>query len=329
MKRPIMQILLFAFLIIVVVYFGLTSYYSGANESNSLILKSNSFGMGNTVSSESNCEDLSILTWNIWFGSRQGWDEPDTRWTELLNIALDKLPDIIGFQECTQAFIKLVDSHSSFKEQYHAVSEVQTDSSYFVMVFSRKGLPILKSSTILLKTTLGRKCQYIDIKKNGSVFRFGTVHIESYVTSPNIREIQMQTIFKVFEKQTSAELSFLVGDFNFHETDKENKFIEESNFTDTWPVVNKDDKGLTFETQTNLMAKHSVLIGEAITSPVLQRLDRILYWQRKSSKRWAPGGCELLGTLSFKDVLLNDGTKVPLFPSDHFGLFSKFKKCEI
>ena len=322
------KLILSAFFIIIVAYFGLTSYFSSDNETNSFIANSKAIVMGNKLSSESSmCEDITVLTWNVWFGSRQGWDEPDNRWSELLNITLDKLPDIIGFQECTKAFLKLVNSHSSFKEQYDAVSEVPTDSSYFVMVFSRKGLPILKSSMIRLKTTLGRKCQYVDVKKNGTVFRFGTVHIESYVTSPNIREIQMGSIFEVLEKQTLAELSFLVGDFNFHETDKENKFIDDSNFTDTWPVVNKNEKGLTFETKTNLMAKHSVLIGEGIASPVLQRLDRILYWPKNSSKLWIPEGCELLGTSSFKDVLLNDGTKVQLFPSDHFGLCSKFKKC--
>ena len=319
MKRFV-QIGLFAFIIFIC--FGLIFYYNNNDEIG--LMTVNSLGMGNRAS-KSCCEDLTVLTWNVWFGSRQGWDEPDNRWTKLLNVTLDKSPDIIGFQECTKAFLKLVDTHSSFKENYDAVSEVPTGSSYFVMVFSRKGLTVLKSKTIQLKTTLGRKCQYIDVKKNGSIFRFGTVHIESYVTSPNIREIQMKTIFEVLEKQASAELSFLVGDFNFHETDKENKFIEKSDFKDAWHVVNKEDKGLTFDTKTNLMAKHSILIGEGIASLILQRLDRILYWQR-SSNVWTPESCELLGTISFKETLLSDGTKVPLFPSDHFGLFSKFKK---
>lgn len=280
--------------------------------------------MGN-IASNGSCVKFSLLTWNIWFGSNQGWDEPDMRWVELLNIVLEKGPDVIGFQECTKPFLEIVDSHPSFKEHYDAASEVPANSRYFVMVFIKKGLKIMKKKTIQLKTALNRKCQFIEVEKEGSTFRFGTVHIESYVTSPNIRETQMETIFKVLEHKPSLpELAFLVGDFNFHETDKENKFIDKSNFTDVWPVTNKENKGLTFDTASNLMTKHSVLTGEAIASPILQRLDRILYVQK--SNDWVPKLCEIIGNSKFKDAVLSDGTHVPLFPSDHYGLFSIFKK---
>lgn len=289
------------------------------------ILPLNLLAMGGKQSSpEGNCTQFSVLSWNVWFGSRDAWDQPKLRWSKLLDIAVSKNPDIIGFQECTADFLQVAGDHPKFSKLYEPVNKRPIER-YFVMVYKSKSLEKVTSETIELKTRLGRRCESVTVKKCNSLFRFGTVHIESLVTSPNIREIQMETIFNTLQKSPDGlQLAFLVGDFNFDETDKENEFLEKSVFTDTWPVLHQDDKGYSFENKNNLMNKHAVLISEKITEIKQMRLDRIVYWTNGTSD-WVPKNCQLLGTKSFDSIVIpGDGTKVPLFPSDHYGLYAKF-----
>ena len=53
---------------------------------------------------------FSVLTWNVWFGSKAGWDCPKKRYTHSLQIAVDKNPDVIGFQECTSKFLLIAET---------------------------------------------------------------------------------------------------------------------------------------------------------------------------------------------------------------------------
>eukprot|EP00111_Clytia_hemisphaerica_P000478 TCONS_00001371-protein len=280
--------------------------------------------MGNT-SSENTCTELSVLSWNIWFGTSQKLDQPEQRWTELLNIVVNKNPDLIGLQECTLDFLKVVKKHSRFSDHYVVVNERPLYSNYFVMLYKKKDLKILKKGTIKLKTTLERQCEYMDVEKEGAKFRFGTVHIESYVTSPNIREIQMGAIFDVLQKKTKdIELAFLVGDFNFHETDEENKFIESSQFKDTWRVVHEDLDGFTKDSDHNVM--NQMFHGKPITQKK-KRIDRILYMEDTNDvNHWKATQCQVIGDEIFDEIVMHDQTKVSMFPSDHYGLLAKFEK---
>eukprot|EP00111_Clytia_hemisphaerica_P000477 TCONS_00001370-protein len=240
--------------------------------------------MGNK--STTACKDFSVLTWNVWFGTGQKWDAPAKRWVELLHIVVGKKPDVIGFQECTADFLKIVQGHTEFSNLYVALNDKPAHSRYFVMIYKRKELKTLKKDTITFKTQHDRRCEYLDVEKEGAKFRFGTVHIESYVTSPNIREIQMGAIFDVLQdkKAKNKELAFLVGDFNFHETDKENKFIETSQFKDTWRVVHKEAPGYSFESKHNLMNQHAMLVGEGISTPTFLRFKKTFINKKKEKQ---------------------------------------------
>lgn len=272
---------------------------------------------------------FSVLSWNIWFGSKGGWDQPNKRWSHLLNIAVEKNPDVIGFQECTSAFLKTLVNTKAFTEQYTPANEPPKGYTYFVMVYVKKSLHFTNQHTILLKTNLGRRCESVDVKKNGMLFRFGTVHVESYVTSENVREVQMNTIFNTMTKKSSSiQIAFVVGDFNFDESGKENVVIDTSDFVDTWPLVHPSVKGYTFENQVNLMNKYNLRVGDGISGLTQERLDRILFSDRKPSG-WKPVHCEILGVDYFDEIELPGGEKLQLFPSDHFGLFATFNKNEV
>ena len=261
---------------------------------------------------------FSVLSWNIWFGSKAGWDSPEKRWTHLLQAVVDKNPDVIGFQECTSKFLHITETVQCFQEKYSVVNDPPKGYSYFVMVYVKKSFKVKSKETILLKTKLGRRCEAVTLVNNNMCFRFGTVHIESYVTSKSIREIQMQTIFDALMKKSSGlELVFVVGDFNFDETEVENKVIDESVFCDTWPNLNPKQKGWTYSNALNTTEVPSELVET--------RIDRVLYCDPKK-RGWRPISCEILGTESIEELSLPGVGDIKLYPSDHFGLFAIYER---
>ena len=261
---------------------------------------------------------FSVLTWNVWFGSKAGWDCPEKRWTHLLQTAVNKNPDVIGFQECTSKFLHIMETVQCFQENYVVINEPPKGYSYFVMVYVKKSLKAKSKETILLKTNLGRRCEAVTLENDNMCFRFGTVHIESYVTSKFVREIQMHTIFDALIKKSSGlELVFVVGDFNFDETEVENKVIDESVFCDTWPNLNPDQKGWTYSNAVNA----TEVPGELVKT----RIDRVLYCDPKK-RGWRPVTCELLGTESIEELSLPGVGDIKLYPSDHFGLFAIYER---
>lgn len=319
-KVVVFLIFLVAGLIILATYrsFEIFSYSNTGKPLNGHISSSKT---GNQMSLS--CTEVSIMTWNVWFGSRDGWDHPQKRWKQILNITYQKNPDVIGFQECTQPFLDLVNSSSDFSNLYVPVNSKPKYSRYFVMIYIKKELKEDNKESLELQTMLDRRCEILSFRKEDSKFQFSTVHIESYVTSPGIREIQMQTIFnRLMKKERSMQVSFVVGDFNFDDADKEYEFLKRSPFQDTWPVVHGDKEGFSFETKRNRMNEYAMRQGNEELGSF--RLDRILF-RTPSENGWNPTLCELIGIDSFQTITLGDGTELPLFPSDHFGLFAKFE----
>ena len=225
---------------------------------------------------------------------------------------------MIGFQECTSKFLLIAETVQCFQEKYVVVNDPPKGCSYFVMVYVKKSLKVKRKETILLKTNLGRRCEAATLEKNKTCFRFGTVHIESHVTSKFVREIQMQTIFDAFMKKSSGlELVFVVGDFNFDETGVENKVIDESIFYDTWPKVNPKQKGWTYSNAVNMTGVPSKLVEV--------RIDRVLHCDPKQ-RGWKAISCERLGTEPIEELSLPCLENVKLYPSDHFGLFAIYER---
>eukprot|EP00092_Neocalanus_flemingeri_P029009 GFUD01031493.1.p1 GENE.GFUD01031493.1~~GFUD01031493.1.p1 ORF type:complete len:329 (+),score=76.10 GFUD01031493.1:176-1162(+) len=270
-------------------------------------------------------EVFSVLTWNIWFGSRSKWDRKEDRWNYLLDIVVEKDPDVAAFQECTEDFLAVVERHTEFKQSYKVVNKASTSTDYFVMLFVKKDLEIVASKTIKFPVSyLGRNCESVTVRKEKSLFRLGTSHIESYETVPGVRQQQLNTIFNALLKwSNNIEMIFVLGDFNFGDCDKDEKAVEESGFGDTWRIVHGDDPGFTFDMQRNWMKKRH----EGNKENYRSRLDRILYLEPQPIN-WVPKECLLLGTETMKGT---GGTEsgIPLselFPSDHFGLLATFDK---
>jgi len=83
-----------------------------------------------------------------------------------------------------------------------------------------------------------------------------------------------------------------------------------SEYLDVWSALHNDKKGYTFDSVSNKM----LLNFEQM------RYDRIFL---KAHCSWQPSEIFLMGTENIKNHLTKQGK--PLFPSDHFGLFAKFK----
>ena len=119
------------------------------------------------------------------------------------------------------------------------------------------------------------------------------------------------------KKFSGLELVFVVGDFNFDETEVENKIIDESIFSDTWPNVNPKQKCWTCSNAVNTTVVPSKLVEK--------RIDRVLYCDPKQ-RGWKAISCELVGTEPIQELSLQYVGNVKLYPSDHFGLFAIYER---
>lgn len=143
------------------------------------------------------------------------------------------------------------------------------------------------------------------------LLRIGTVHLESLASGPQRSE--QLTICKTIFQRRSPATSILMGDFNFPDTTDENQyqFSLLENWIDVWNhLIDPNQYRLTFDTETNLMAKRSNHGDDQ------SRYDRIIL----QSSTVKPTQIEIIGK-----QLIGHWNDLPVFISDHFGLTARFQ----
>lgn len=188
----------------------------------------------------------------------------------ILNHTLSYSPDIICFQEVLKDFIDIINDNLILKNDY-LVSPFFSDTYGIVSLVKKEYNP--QFTFISLPTNMDRELLRISLTKDSKQIVVGNVHLES-LASQNIRGEQLQTISR--ELNCSADLTVLVGDFNFcSESNFRNmpKFPLENNillstlpeYQDLWKV-NARSSGFTFDSHANAM----------IIQEERMRYDRIL-----------------------------------------------------
>jgi hypothetical protein len=109
-----------------------------------------------------------------------------------------------------------------------------------------------------------------------------------------------------------SDVSLLCGDFNFCSTwPEENQNIPQD-FRDLWPELHPNEPGWTEDTEINVMRFEMKNAHKQV------RFDRVLLHEQPTSRcRVIPQFMELVG---LDHVPGNE----KLWPSDHFGLFTRF-----
>jgi exonuclease III len=148
--------------------------------------------------------DLTVLTWNVWFDDL----EYRRRMDHILNITLEKSPDVACFQEVLQEFADMIFKHPVVQEMYH-VSPFTT-GGYGVLTMVKKAYnPIF--SFVDFPTIYGRELLKATFEKDQHQIVVGNVHLESLANQPT-RAKQLKICAKELK---NVQFPILVGDFNF------------------------------------------------------------------------------------------------------------------
>ena len=244
---------------------------------------------------------LSIATLNIWFDHAYFAE----RCAAILALLADHRPDIITLQEVTPDFLQRV-LHTSWIQADYCVSDMYGDSvdPYGVLMLSR--LPVEDWQVLPLPSAMGRHLVMARSVVNTIATTVASVHLESTASSAPIRAKQLARIFPFLQSEQQV---ILTGDFNLCSTWEENNQLD-SAYHDVWPLLHPSESGYTVDTERNVMRllhtnKHKQV-----------RFDRMLV--RAQRPGWRATTMTLFGDHPISS------TTPHIYPSDHFGLISRF-----
>jgi len=273
-----------------------------------------------SMTSSSRIKSLEIVTYNIWFGTREETvQEISPRITELMSLIHTKKPDIICLQEMTDTIMQVIESIEWVQKSYW-ISGNNYSAGYGITILSR--FPVINIVEQKFPTKLGRSLLVAQFEVNKEKLFVGTVHLESYAKDYQTRKKQL-IVAKEYLTGMGGN-SMLMGDFNFAD---ENECIELSFFLspyiDVWKQLRPDEIGFTYDMQENIMLNETLKMKGR--EDARNRIDLILY-NCAQEKKFKPELIELLGTEEIlKDRKIPDGHKKDtIFPSDHFGLHATF-----
>ena len=255
------------------------------------------------ASYDSTVPSLTLIAYNVWFSP---FAFPE-RSIALLHIIHQYGADLIGLQEVTSGFLKVVLEQDWVREGYF-ISDFQgsTVQPHGVLLLSR--FPIRRLFLHELPSALDRKVLVADFILNGQETKTGILHLESRGKNAQLRAKQLSEIFPFLE---DAPHALLMGDFNFDPSLPDESSLIDSRYLDLWSELEPGKPGYTIDTDINIMRFQQK--GE----PRKVRFDRILLVT--DPEGWRPGAIELLGT---EPVRLEPQA---VFPSDHFGLAARLQ----
>lgn len=277
---------------------------------------------------------LTILTWNVWFGSLA----TKQRFQAIVEDVIARDPDVACFQEVTAGFTRAL--RMGGIEQVYAVSPNRIDR-YGCLTLVKHGLAP-SFSEVRLPTQMGRSLVVATLNSTVAIgdVVVGNVHLESLDNEPT-RRLQLRACREVLESHASA---VLCGDFNFDSSktwgdwrrgakpraceDLENHVLEVElpGWLDTWPtLMGVEDPGYTFDGATNPACVRD--------RQEQMRYDRVMV---KHCGVLAPSSICMIGTdpvsPSMAETLprcdkqaLGPGLLQMLKPSDHYGLLARLR----
>lgn len=242
------------------------------------------------------CNLLTVSTYNIWFNELHA----QQRYRAIAALLSRELPDVMVFQEVTEAALEVFLSQSWVRKHYsHVAVSGGRLGNYGMLMLSR--LPIGRATYTKLPTRLARGYLTAELTLNGAHQKIVCVHLESGKRNRNLRARQLAYLFRAFRGSDNV---LILGDFNMR--DKENQLLDPK-YRDVWPSLRPEDPGFTEDTSINHMRydmkdKHRHV-----------RFDRVLI----KGSAWTADAIELLGREPISQSLPR------IFPSDHFGLLCR------
>jgi len=298
----------------------------------------------------SNILMLSIMTYNIW-----GLPPKNDFMLKLMKIRINLIadiiiknnPDIICFQEVSLIPLRILKKRLSFMYKYQYETDYYFDeilqrkrevetitfSKYPVCNYQVYGLDgNLRYNNSLIRTEFSNFVLYNVYLQAGSKKSPGQENYWFHYTRCRID--QLKRIKELIDKDMKPVI--ICGDFNFH-LDGGDEWLEyneiKNYFQDSWKEVNKKD-GFTENTDINTMRWNLKFQEKKVRyDGILYKGDTIRPFLSKIvGKKSIPLNKEMT-KLFIKNYISDDHKKIKynnkktinIFPSDHFGVITKFK----
>ncbi|KAG8066686.1 hypothetical protein GUJ93_ZPchr0004g39674 [Zizania palustris] len=274
---------------------------------------------------EGNFEDdfdkktFKIMTYNVWF--REDIELP-SRMDALGDLIQLHSPDLICFQEVTPYIYQLL-KKSDWWQEYECLlpHEIAMWRPYYCMQMSK--LPVRSSDRIPFSTsTMGRELSIANVKTGGMInLVLATCHLESPSPVPP-RWDQMHSEARVAQANESLRIlgefrdAIFCGDMNWDDKG-DGPFPLPDGWVDAWAELKPGDDGWTYDTKANGM-----LSGNRNQQ---KRMDRFVcrLSNFKIDDVEMIGKEAIPGVSFYREKIVDEVVhkrKLPVFPSDHFGL---------
>ena len=196
--------------------------------------------------------ELRAMSFNVWVGSRS-----DARDERVIQMVLDYMPDVIGFQETGSSWMSTLIKRLGAYYNYVGEGRDGGSSGEYNPIFYRKDkFTLLESGTYWLSDTpdkvskfsessLNRIYTYAKLKRNSDGAEF--LHINTHFDhkSSVAREKQAEVLVDFINKNDNIPM-IITGDFNCESNSTEYKTIMSSSVVSSSTVAEKKKSGATF-----------------------------------------------------------------------------------
>jgi endonuclease/exonuclease/phosphatase family metal-dependent hydrolase len=152
------------------------------------LLRTFNFSTSSQNKFETDSSSIKLMTYNTGAFVNKKITSRETVKTDILKLIDEEQPDILGIEEfytrpkgifnTTDSILKILKT-----KYFHYPAYTSKDfESYGIAVFSK--FPIINKGTIVFSDNSGNRCQWVDIKKNNSIFRVYAVHFASIRFQP-------------------------------------------------------------------------------------------------------------------------------------------------
>lgn len=271
--------------------------------------------------------DLIVLSYNVWFREDL---ELQSRLDAIGDVILQHRPHIIFFQEVTEAIYQILQRASWWKSYDCSVKPgMASQRAYFCMQLSK--LPVFSfRQSPFRNSVMGRELCLAEVDAGkGTRLLVATSHLESPCPAPPTWN-QMFSPERVVQAKEAMSLLkefpnvIFGGDMNWDDKTDGPPPLP-SGWFDAWLQLRPGQDGFTYDTKANGM-----LSGNR---SLRKRLDRMFCQLRD----FEAVSIEMVGTEAIPDLTYSKEKKVkgqvqmiklPVLPSDHFGLLLKLsRKC--
>jgi endonuclease/exonuclease/phosphatase family metal-dependent hydrolase len=155
----------------------------------SILMNSIGFNAARTYTRKESHDAIRIMTYNVHAFKKYGSNNDLSTKHEILDIINLYQPDVLGIEEyytkkrgeyaMTDSITRILNAHSYFQP----LNQTNNTEAMGLAIFSK--YKIINQGLIRLSTQRsGNQCIYVDVQKNGEVFRFYGVHLQSINFDP-------------------------------------------------------------------------------------------------------------------------------------------------